>query len=66
MIARGKHRFTVQPKPASQFGQRRAFVVSLVAEPGIDVVPHDRQIRNGLRVLDQVPMDNIRLGVVPG
>ena len=66
MIADREHLRLVEPEPARDFGQRRAFIVGNVTEPGIHIVAHHRQVRHAAGVVCQVLMDDVCVAVVPG
>src|SRR5205823_10834146 len=66
MVAHGEHGLRAHAKLTRQFRQSSAFVVSLMAKAGINVVTDNGETRHAAAVISKIPVNDIRLPVVAG
>lgn len=64
MVAYCQYLRGTDSKLACDFGQGSAFVVSVVAEPRIDVIAHDGQMWNAAAVSAQIFMNDLGIAAV--
>ena len=63
VIARGKNILRRDAQPTANLSERRAFVVSRVTEPRLNVISHDDQVRHPTGEFIQVRVNFVRLTI---